>query len=217
MKIIVYCLLGLLLYNKSFSQNFEKDTIKLDSVVIDKSKPKLKTVKLDGEQRANNAFYFSNPQALYLIEDIPYGELKELTLYFGSGNMMPEGYSKRLETVYTVDFYELNDANMPGRKVNAEPYTIAFDESRKPHVKKTLDVSPLKFKTNRFFIRLDLVSSLPSDSNGIYIPSIYQSDNKLYFMGDVEHVKVHEGLQEKDASTTHFALRMQLKTLTREY
>jgi hypothetical protein len=196
-----------------YSQETLKDTITLQEVTINKKEPKVITVKQGkGRRKTGNGFFKTVPKQTFLIENLPYGTIQNITLHFMwmlpetiIGKRIPD--TKILETRYALTLYEVKDNKM-GNKLNNTPITVTLPESRKTEPRLTVDLSTLSLTADSFFIVLERVSQLPCNGCKMYIPMGYDA-NTLTNVTGIEKAASH--------LTYHMGLLCEIKTLTREY
>jgi hypothetical protein len=229
MKYVLLCL-TLITVSVCFAQNLEKDTIQLHEVLLaGKKTPKLKIIKRDNRKlRIRSLSYAQQPSEAYLIEDLPVGDINQITLFFC---FIKKKYTqeydiledrtnlkktKMQETKYEVSFYKVNDKNKVGEKINKEAILIDLPESTSWNDKKiVLDVSSLVINDTRFFVQLTRITDVPCDECPFYAPVLYDCGKKRSFYQPLEEIIVDD--KSAGAKGVITALRMDIKTLTRDY
>jgi hypothetical protein len=196
-----------------FSQDLRRDTIQLQNINIKAKELQYKSFKFGKGPGLGTYAYFDNDTTAYLIEDIPYGEISEITIYFR--NVNDNAVPKIKHTTYELSLYDVSNNNV-GPLINKTPITVDLNESKKSFQKKVIDLSHLSFKSSRFFIFIKRTSELPCRKCAMYVPTVYDSKKKQWFYGDLTILKTNDYLQPK-LSGYNMGLRCEIKTLTRDY
>ncbi len=223
-------LLALLFSMPVFSQgnlslNAEQDTtIQLKNILIEKGikKPKIKKIKI-GKHIMTHYSFFSDDQFYYLTDSIPDGYLQQITLFFSEQAIKPKigvrDYStfKVHKTEFEITFYEVGDGCSLGSKVNIDPIPITLEESTNDRLKKIeLNLAQYDFETSRFFICLKRITKIDASEIDTYYhaPVLYDTRDNYHYITDKTN-EVYK--KQKQICDSCFGLRMDIKTLTRDY
>lgn len=198
-----------------------QDTIRMNEILIDKDfskKAKLKSITFGKSSRyfLSNIFFDDIPD-YYLVDNIPYGVVQQLTLFFGGGaesfevyNEGVKGPDKTLKTDFEVTLYRVNDEGELGAKINTTAIPIVLDEKNSDAIRKIeLDVSKYNLIDNRFFILLKRISATPCNKCNYYLPATYVTDRKMIY--------TYNNKKQFVALSQMNGLRVKVETLTREY
>lgn len=208
----------------TYAQDFSKDTIKLSEIHVKEDlskKPKIKTIDYGKKKPyygTNYSLFYTETRPLYyLIDDLPYGVLQEITIPFGlitKSVDKNEGSAGKIHvnlTEYELTLYEA-DADGAGRKINTTPIKIVLKEGSSFKKDIKVNVSNLNFKTNSFYIFLEKKTDTSCYECGYYAPVSYKTVQPAYF-GNVNNT----GAVELTPSKYFYNLGIKVKTLTRQY
>lgn len=206
-----------------FSQSFDKDTIRLKEVIVEKDfkKSKIKKVKYGRHKYVyvKSELYFTNDPVFYLTDSLPEGTIQQITLFFTQITTKFEFGGRDYKTFkvnkteFEVTLYEVNDDYSVGRKINSEPMLIVLEESTDDKLKKVdLDFSKHNYKTKRFFICLKKLTDTSCEDCYYYAPLQYKTANGycLYIKEDAKDI-----YKKKEDSCV--GLQIEVKTLTSDY
>ncbi|RZJ65556.1 MAG: hypothetical protein EOO45_16660 [Flavobacterium sp.] len=214
----------LLLSASTFAQDKDADTIFLKEVKVDKShrKLKVKTVKYGEDNRFVNYTSFKSEDRVcyFMVENIPYGILKELTLNFSfvGENLDIEKVGKAFlvsNTEYEITLFKQNDDGSVGDIVNLEPMNISIGESKKWQRKIKMYISKLNFEADSFFIRFKILTDISCSECYYYFPVSSRLERRETYHNEAQQ-------QEKGTVTNRRKVWggkpfIEIKTLTREY
>ncbi len=201
----------------NYAQDLKNDTIQLQNLNIKAKEPKLKTVNLNKGNTFLITYQYETPEATYLVENLPYGEVQEITLYFFYLVKNYNAVSKIEETRYEMTLYDISENGTAGKKINSQPIPIILKKSRKSELKNIIDVSAYKLKTSRFLINLVRTSELPCYECGLYLPRVIGSTHRLYYIGPISEYKVNIDSHTKNNENSFEGLQCKIKTITRYY
>jgi hypothetical protein len=207
-----------------YSQTAYNDTvIALDQVEIHKKvrKPKVKKIVYG---KKINYFYFNRTDKgtnryYYLIENFPFGEIMQLEFFaFNEEKYIRlENGEKPKNTLFcnpekhTVNVYEALEENgnlSLGKLLISKDYLLP-PENTKAEYKVTMDLSEIKYRTDKFFIQLVSPLDEPKDCRLATLGlNILKDPKGIYYMFDEQGNFVEE---------KGFTIEMTLKVLTTEY
>ena len=157
----LYLLLLLLTTSVLFAQNWEKDTIKLNEVLILNKKYTIKTYKFWSVCSLVDGFDSTVTEMVTLVDQLPEGYVESVSFKFNRPD--ENSHHTTRETEYQdsemeMVFYEAKPNNTPGERIKHERkiFTVSKDFSGKMKI----DVSDLNIKSSgRIFIGLKRLTS----------------------------------------------------------
>lgn len=208
-----------------YSQNTLNDTvIALEKVEIHKKvrKPKIKKInygKNINQYHFNRTYEWKADRRYFLIEHFPFGEIIQLEFFAFNQekfNRLQNG-EKPKNTLFcnpekhTVNVYEALEENgnlSLGKLLFSKDYLLP-PENAKAEYKVTMDLSEIKYRTDKFFIQLVSPVDEPKDCRLATLGlNILKDPKGVYYMFDEQGNFVEE---------KGFSVEMTLKVLTTEY
>ncbi|RWW93808.1 hypothetical protein [Flavobacterium cerinum] len=161
-----------------------------------------------------NLFFDDIPE-YYLVDNIPYGGIKELTLFFCPSSksteiLMENGYrfDKVNNTEFELTIYKVSDEGSLGDKVNQVAIPIVLEQNKSDATRKIkIDISKYNFIGDKFFVFLKRISDASCYECYYYLPVSYLADRKLIYAYNKKELMP---LYTK-------GLRVKVQTLTRDY
>lgn len=208
-----------------YSQTAYNDTvIALDQVEIHKKvrKPKVKKIKYGknlNHLHFNRTYIWNANKRYFLIDNFPFGEVIQIEFFaFNKEKYIRiENGEKPKNTLFcspekhTVNIYEALEENgnlSLGKLLYSKDYLLPPDNT-KLHYKVTMDLSEIKYRTDKFFIQLVSPLDEPKDCRLATLGlNILKDPKGIYYMFDEQGNFVEE---------KGFTIEMTLKVLTTEY